>query len=49
MALLVIKDADVNSLVPLYAIGVFTAFTMAGLRHGQVPPAGTGAGLAAQG
>ncbi len=28
--LLVIKDADVNSLVPLYAIGVFTAFTMAG-------------------
>ena len=30
VALLVIKDADVNSLVPLYAIGVFTAFTMAG-------------------
>ena len=30
MALLVIKNADVNSLVPLYAIGVFTAFTMAG-------------------
>jgi amino acid transporter len=30
IALLVIKDADVNSLVPLYAIGVFTAFTMAG-------------------
>ncbi|MGH3261779.1 MAG: hypothetical protein ACRDNS_07270, partial [Trebonia sp.] len=28
--LLVIKKADVNSLVPLYAIGVFTAFTMAG-------------------
>src|ERR1700758_5515305 len=30
VALLVIKKADVNSLVPLYAIGVFTAFTMAG-------------------
>jgi len=30
VALLVIKDADVNNLVPLYAIGVFTAFTMAG-------------------
>jgi amino acid transporter len=28
--LLIIKDADVNSLVPLYAIGVFTAFSMAG-------------------
>jgi amino acid transporter len=30
VSLLIIKDADVNSLVPLYAIGVFTAFTMAG-------------------
>ncbi|HEX4830234.1 MAG TPA: amino acid permease [Trebonia sp.] len=30
VALLVIKDADVNNLVPLYAIGVFTAFAMAG-------------------
>ncbi|HEY1821514.1 MAG TPA: amino acid permease [Trebonia sp.] len=30
IALLIIKQADVNSLVPLYAIGVFTAFTMAG-------------------
>ena len=29
-ALLIIKDADVNKLVPLYAIGVFTAFSMAG-------------------
>ena len=28
-ALLIIKDADVNNLVPLYAIGVFTAFTIA--------------------
>jgi amino acid transporter len=30
IALLIIKNADVNNLVPLYAIGVFTAFTMAG-------------------
>jgi amino acid transporter len=30
VVLLIIKNADVNSLVPLYAIGVFTAFTMAG-------------------
>src|ERR1700759_3442159 len=35
VALLVIKDADVNSLVPLYAIGVFTAFTMAGFGMGK--------------
>ncbi len=30
VALLIVKNADVNSLVPLYAIGVFTAFSMAG-------------------
>jgi amino acid transporter len=30
IALLLIRGADVNSLVPLYAIGVFTAFSMAG-------------------
>jgi hypothetical protein len=30
VVLIIIKDADVNSLVPLYAIGVFTAFAMAG-------------------
>jgi len=30
VALLIVKDADVNNLVPLYAIGVFTAFSMAG-------------------
>jgi amino acid transporter len=30
VALLLIRGADVNSLVPLYAIGVFTAFAMAG-------------------
>jgi amino acid transporter len=31
ISLLLIRGADVNSLVPLYAIGVFTAFSMAGL------------------
>jgi amino acid transporter len=30
VTLLIVKDADVNSLVPMYAIGVFTAFSMAG-------------------
>src|SRR6266849_4972988 len=30
LSLLLIRGADVNSLVPLYAIGVFTAFSMAG-------------------
>jgi amino acid transporter len=30
IALLIIRGAHVNDLVPLYAIGVFTAFTMAG-------------------
>jgi amino acid transporter len=30
IALILIRGADVNSLVPLYAIGVFTAFSMAG-------------------
>jgi len=30
IALLVIRGSNVNNLVPLYAIGVFTAFTMAG-------------------
>jgi amino acid transporter len=30
VALVIVTDANVNSLVPLYAIGVFTAFTMAG-------------------
>jgi amino acid transporter len=30
VALLLIRGADVNNLVPLYAIGVFTAFSMAG-------------------
>ena len=30
IALVLIRGADVNNLVPLYAIGVFTAFSMAG-------------------
>jgi amino acid transporter len=30
VALLIIRGANVNSLVPLYAVGVFTAFSMAG-------------------
>jgi amino acid transporter len=30
VSLIIIEDADVNRLVPLYAIGVFTAFSMAG-------------------
>ncbi|HEX8007283.1 MAG TPA: APC family permease, partial [Trebonia sp.] len=30
VALIIVKNADVNSLVPLYAVGVFTAFSMAG-------------------
>ena len=47
-ALLAGAGANVNSLVPFYAIGVFTAFTMAGLRHGQVPPHAQGTALAAQ-
>ena len=47
IALLIVRGPNVNSLVPLYAIGVFTAFAMAGLRHGQVPPHAQGAGLAA--
>jgi amino acid transporter len=30
IALVIVRGANVNNLVPLYAIGVFTAFTMAG-------------------
>jgi hypothetical protein len=30
VALVIVRNANVNDLVPLYAIGVFTAFTMAG-------------------
>ena len=37
-ALLLGVGAHVDKLLPFYAIGVFTGFTMAGLGHGQVPP-----------
>ncbi len=46
IVLLIATDAKVNSLVPFYAIGVFTGFTMAGLgmaRHYQREKAATGA------
>jgi len=42
VALLIIEDADVNRLVPLYAIGVFTAFSMAGFGMARYARAGTG-------
>ncbi len=38
LALVLVYKAQVNGLVALYAIGVFTGFTMAGLGHGQAPP-----------
>ena len=47
IALLVIKDADVNNLVPLYAIGVFTAFSMAGFGMAKYHSQAQDAGLAA--
>ena len=37
-ALLAGVGANVNTLVPFYAIGVFTGFTDGRVRHGQVPP-----------
>ena len=39
---------NVNSLVPFYAIGVFTGVLHGRVRHGQVPPQAQGARLAAQ-
>ena len=47
VALLIIKDADVDGLVPLYAIGVFTAFSMAGFgvaKYHHHPPGANRAG-----
>ncbi len=38
LLLVVSTDSKLDALVPLYAIGVFTGFTMAGLRHGQTLP-----------
>ncbi len=40
IALLAVVGSNVNSLVPFYALGVFTAFTMCRLRHGQIPSTG---------
>ena len=48
VSLIIIKDADVNSLVPLYAIGVFTAFAMAGFGMAKYHSQAQGARLAAQ-
>ncbi len=48
LALVLVYRAQVNGLVSLYAIGVFTGFTMAGLGHGEAPPHGEGGALAAQ-
>ena len=40
LALVLVYKAQVNGLVALYAIGVFTGFTMAGLGDGEAPPDG---------
>ena len=45
--LVVLFQADVTHLIPLYAIGVFTSFTLSQLGHGRAPPPPPGAGLAA--
>ncbi len=47
-ALLAGAGANVNNLVPFYAIGVFTGVHDGRVRHGQVPPHAPGAALAAQ-
>ena len=46
LALVLVYKAQVNGLVSLYAIGVFTGFTMAGVGHGEAPPDGTAGPLA---
>ena len=48
LALVLVYRAQLNGLVALYAIGVFTGFTMAGLGDGEAPPHGEGTALAAQ-
>ena len=48
IALIVATKANLTALVAIYAIGVFTGFTMAGAGHGQAPLTYHGAGLAAQ-
>ena len=42
VALIAVVGANVNALVPFYAIGVFTAFSMAGFGMAQVPHPGQG-------
>ena len=44
--LLLATGAKVDRLIPLYAIGVFTSFTMSQAGHGQAPHDPQGAGLA---
>ena len=41
-------QADVTRLIPFYAIGVFTSFTLSQAGHGQAPPAAARARLAAR-
>lgn len=48
LALLLVTGASVDRLVALYAIGVFTAFTMAGGKPHRVPPAAPGTAPQAQ-
>ena len=44
--LIVAFNGDISKLIPLYAFGVFTGFTLSQTRHGASPPAPSGAGLA---
>ena len=46
--LLVAFGGITNALIPLYAVGVFTSFTLSQCGHGAPPPAAARAGLAAQ-
>ncbi len=48
LALVLAYKAQVNGLVALYAIGVFTGFTMAGAGHGEAPPRRAAGALEAQ-
>ena len=49
ITLLLVTRANVDSLVAVYAIGVFTGFTMAGAGHGQAPSRPQGARMAPPG
>ena len=46
--LVVVTNAEVTKLIPLYAIGVFVGFTLSQAGHDEAPPAAQGAGLAAR-